>query len=191
VPGVVRALLEWWRIVLAAAAVLPVAAAGAVLLSRRRVAGGLRRAEAARRSRLEMAMLAGTVPWLWLIFTPLPAERAVLLVPLRDLAVQVVDDPPRAVAQIGGNLLVFAAVGAFGPMRWPVLAGVGRLLAGGAVASIAVETTQHALDIGRVWSIDDVLLNALGAALGGVATRRWWARPSARAAGAAGRPVAG
>jgi hypothetical protein len=191
VPGVVRAVLEWWRIVLAALAVLPVAAAGAVLLTRRRVAAGAARPDAARRSLLEMAMLAGTVPWLWLIFTPLPAERAVLLVPLRDLAVQVVDDPPRAVAQIGGNLLVFAAVGAFGPMRWPALAGVGRLLAGGAVASLAVETAQYALDIGRVWSVDDVLLNAAGAALGGALTRRWWARPSARAAGEVGRPVAG
>jgi glycopeptide antibiotics resistance protein len=105
--------------------------------------------------------------------------------------VQVVHDPPRAVAQMGGNLLVFAAVGALGPMRWPALAGLGRLLVGGAVASLVVETTQYALDIGRVWSVDDVLLNAAGAALGGALTRRWWARPPARATGEVGRPVAG
>jgi hypothetical protein len=191
VAGVVRAWLEWWRIVLAAGAVVPLAAAGAVLLTRRRVATGLPSPQARRRSALEMAMLAGTVPWLWLIFTPLPADRAVLVVPLRDLAVQVVDDPPRAVAQIVGNLLVFAAVGALGPVRWPALAGVARLVAFGAAAALAVETLQYALDLGRVWSVDDVLLNSTGAGLAGAASRRWWARPSARAAGEGRRPVAG
>jgi glycopeptide antibiotics resistance protein len=44
------------------------------------------------------------------------------------------------------------------------------------VLSAAIEITQYALDVGRVSSVDDVLLNATGALLAGLASRRWWAR---------------
>ncbi|MFC5925572.1 VanZ family protein [Micromonospora vulcania] len=52
--------------------------------------------------------------------------------------------------------------------------------------SLLVETLQYALDLGRISSVDDVLLNATGAALAGLLSRRWWARRSA----APERPVA-
>jgi glycopeptide antibiotics resistance protein len=42
-----------------------------------------------------------------------------------------------------------------------------------------IETAQYALALGRVSSVDDVLLNALGAGLAAVGSRRWWSRRAA------------
>jgi hypothetical protein len=126
------------------------------------------------RSAAEVGAVAGTLPWLWMVLTPKPATRGTHLIPLRDLAVQIAGDPGTAVAQIGGNLLVFAALGFFGPVRWAGLASLPRLLALAAAGSVAVEIAQYALDLGRVSSVDDVLVNALGAALAGALSRRWW-----------------
>jgi glycopeptide antibiotics resistance protein len=44
-----------------------------------------------------------------------------------------------------------------------------------ATASVTVEILQYGLDLGRVSSIDDVLLNAAGAGLAALASRRTWA----------------
>lgn len=41
-------------------------------------------------------------------------------------------------------------------------------------ASIAIETAQWALGLGRVCSIDDVLLNTLGAVPAALLSLRWW-----------------
>jgi glycopeptide antibiotics resistance protein len=60
------------------------------------------------------------------------------------------------------------ALGAFLPVRWTA----GTAVA--AAASTTVETLQHALDLGRVSSIDDVLLNTLGAVLAAQTSRHWW-----------------
>lgn len=126
------------------------------------------------RSAAEVGAVAGTLPWIWMILTPSDGPRRIHLIPLRDLAVQLTGDPGTAVAQVGGNLLVFAALGFFAPIRVPALASPLRLLALGAAGSIVVEVTQYVLDIGRVSSVDDVLLNALGAMLAGLASRPWW-----------------
>ncbi|MGN9764031.1 VanZ family protein [Micromonospora sp. SD12] len=120
--------------------------------------------------------MAGTVPWVWMILTPRPAPRQVDPVPLRDLADLPTGPPTTAVVQVVGNLLVFAALGFFAPVRVAALAGVGRLFLLGAAGSVLVEALQYALDLGRVSSADDVLLNATGAALAGLLSRRWWAR---------------
>ena len=85
--------------------------------------------------------------------------------------------------------------GAFGPgHRLGVAAGFGRHLHDAAVGrsaalgeqlnyavglaaagSLAVETLQYALELGRVSSIDDMLLNAAGATgMAGLVTRHWW-----------------
>jgi hypothetical protein len=117
-------------------------------------------------------LVAGTLPWLWMILTPEPLGTPRLsLVPLRDLATLA---PRDLIVQIGGNLLVFAALGALLPVRWPVGTGVVLLVA--ALASVTVEILQYALALGRVSSIDDVLLNALGAGLAGQLSRPWWRR---------------
>jgi len=60
--------------------------------------------------------------------------------------------------------------GRTGTVLWMVAAGA-------ASGSALVETLQWALDLGRVSSVDDVLLNTAGAVLAALATRRWWRSP--------------
>lgn len=126
-------------------------------------------------------MVAGTVPWLWMILTPDPSgTRRVSLVPLRDLPTLA---PGDLVVQVGGNLLVFAAAGFLLPVRWPV--GIGTVLVAAAGASTVVESLQYVLDLDRVSSVDDVLLNAVGASLAAALSRPLWRRsqPSERGDG--------
>jgi hypothetical protein len=155
---------RWGAVLVASAVGLPVAAALAALLA------VLRRPRPARYAVAEVFLVAGTLPWLWMILTPDPAgTRRVRPVPLRDLATLA---PRDALVQIGGNLLVFAALGALLPVRWR--AGTATVALVAAAASITVEVLQFALDLGRVSSTDDVLLNTLGAVLSAQATRAWW-----------------
>lgn len=48
-----------------------------------------------------------------------------------------------------------------------------RVAAIAAVGSVTVESLQYLLDLGRVASADDVLLNTCGAVLAALITRRW------------------
>ncbi|MFE9560431.1 VanZ family protein [Streptomyces sp. NPDC006487] len=138
-------------------------------LARRRRAAGA--ASAWRISLAEVGMVLGTLPFVWM--TMMPGSGAGIvpgrfsLVPLRDLVTM-------GPLGIGGNLLVFASLGFFAPMRWAALASAPRILALGAGCSVLVETAQYVLRLDRVSSVDDVLVNAAGAALAGLASRRWW-----------------
>jgi glycopeptide antibiotics resistance protein len=132
---------------------------------RRGVSAGL----AVRRAQATTAMAVWTLPWLILVLTPLDAPREVRLVPLRDLVEILADRPLTAFFQIVGNLLVFAAVGLGLGMGWQVR--FAYVVAAAAGMSIAVEALQYALALGRVSSIDDVLLNATGAGLAVLAAR--------------------
>jgi VanZ like protein len=153
-------------VVVITVAALPVAVLAVWVLARRR-----RGAAAWRMSLAEVGIVYGTVPWVWMIL--LPGGRAgdvagrVSLVPLRDLVTM-------SVGQIVGNLLVFAALGFFVPVRFVALASVPRILALAAGCSVLVETAQYVLRLDRVSSVDDVLLNAAGAGLAAFAARRWW-----------------
>ncbi|MGW1926189.1 VanZ family protein, partial [Streptomyces massasporeus] len=91
----------------------------------------------------------------------------VTLVPLSDLVTM-------GTLGIVGNLLVFASLGFFAPMRFAALASVRRILALGAGCSILVEAAQYVFRLDRVSSVDDVLVNATGAALAALASRHWW-----------------
>ncbi|RZT27301.1 VanZ like protein [Kribbella sp. VKM Ac-2569] len=128
-----------------------------------------------RRSVAEVGMVYGTVPWVWM--TMLPGSHAgevpgrFSLVPLRDLLTM-------SAGGIVGNLLVFAALGFFAPLRFPVLASIPRVLALGAGCSMLVEIAQYVLRLDRVSSVDDVLLNATGAGLAALLSRRWWRDPA-------------
>lgn len=153
----------WGRVVLAAVAAIPVAGLVAWWLAGRR---GWRAALC------DVGIVTGTAPWLWMILTPNGTGRSLNLVPLRDLAEQLADD--RVIEQFGGNLLVFAALGFLLPVRRPWFTRSYRILLVGAAASIAVETAQFALAIGRHSSVDDVLLNAAGAYLAGQLSRHLW-----------------
>jgi hypothetical protein len=152
-------------------AALPLAALTVWALARRRLAGGTTTAWAWRRSLAEVGIVYGTVPWVCM--TMLPGGQAgavpgrVSLVPLRDLLMM-------SAGQIVGNLLVFAALGFLAPLRFAALASVPRILALAASCSVLVETAQYVLRLDRVSSVDDVLLNAAGAGLAALATRRWW-----------------
>ncbi|MEV6494448.1 VanZ family protein [Actinoplanes sp. NPDC051633] len=147
---------------------LPLAALVVWALARVRRAAGV---SAWRLSLAEVGMVYGTVPFVWMTLMPGPGAGVVpgrvSLVPLWDLLVM----GPLGIA---GNLLVFAALGFFAPMRFAALASVPRILALGACCSVLVETAQYVLQLDRVSSVDDVLINAAGAVLAGLASRPWW-----------------
>lgn len=151
--------------------VLPIAALAVWALACRRSASGATSASAWRTSLAEVGIVYGTVPWVWM--TMLPGSRAgaipgrVSLVPLRDLLTM-------STGQVVGNVLVFAALGFFAPLRFAALTSVPRILAFAAGCSVLVETAQYVLRLDRVSSVDDVLLNAAGAGLAALASRRWW-----------------
>ncbi len=162
---------------------LPLAGLVVWVLARRRRAAGV--ASAWRMSLAEVGMVYGTVPFVWM--TMMPGSGAgtvperVSLVPLRDLVTM---GPLGIVA----NLLIFAPLGFFAPMRFAALASVPRVLALGAGCSILVETAQYVLQLDRVSSVDDVLVNATGAMLAALASRRWW-RSAAEVPSDQPRPV--
>jgi glycopeptide antibiotics resistance protein len=158
-------------------AVLPLAALAVWALARRRSVSGT--PQAWRMSLAEVGMVYGTVPWVWMIM--LPGSRAgevpgrVSLIPLRDLLTILLDGGPLTLAgQVVGNLVVFAALGFFAPVRFARLASVWRIVALAAGCSVLVEVAQYVLRLDRVSSVDDVLLNAAGAGLAALASRRWW-----------------
>jgi glycopeptide antibiotics resistance protein len=99
------------------------------------------------------------------------------LVPGRDLLTVAVAGLPTLTIQVAGNLLVFTALGFFGPVRSAALASVTRILALAAGGSVLIEAAQYVLRLDRVSSVDDVLLNAAGAGLAALASRRWWRTP--------------
>ncbi|MFB8777855.1 VanZ family protein [Streptomyces broussonetiae] len=156
-------------VVLMTLVTLPLAAlvAWALACWRRAAADG----SAWRTSLAEVGMVHGTVPFVWLTMMPGSGAGTVpgrlSLVPLRDL-------PTMGLLGITGNLLVFAALGFFAPTRFAALASVPRVLALGAGCSVLVEAAQYVLRLDRVSSVDDVLVNATGAVLAGLASRRWW-----------------
>jgi len=59
-------------------------------------------------------------------------------------------------------------------MRFAAPASVPRIFALGAGCSVLIETAQYVFQLDRVSSVDDVLVNATGAALAALASRRWW-----------------
>ncbi|WP_445270056.1 VanZ family protein [Streptomyces sp. DSM 41634] len=104
-----------------------------------------------------------------------------------------------AVRQLGGNLLLGVPFGVLLPVLLPPARGLLRVAAVTVCLMTLVELTQGALVTGRVFDIDDVILNTAGALLGylligrrlgrAVHPRRghWWhrwtrpRRPAARA----------
>ncbi|MEV4846338.1 VanZ family protein [Micromonospora matsumotoense] len=152
---------------------LPLAALAVWALARCRRAAGV--APVWRLSLAEVGMVYGTVPFVWMTLMPGAAAGLgpgrVSLVPLRDLVTM-------GPVGIGGNLLIFAALGFFAPVRFAALASMPRILALGAGCSVLVETAQYVLWLDRVSSVDDVLVNATGAVLAALASRHWWRTPA-------------
>lgn len=119
----------------------------------------------------DVGMVYGTAPWVWM--TLMPGDRPGLvhgrtsLVPFQDLI-------SMGALGIVGNLLVFAALGFFAPLRCAALASLPRIWVVAAGCSTVIEVAQYVLRLDRVSSVDDVLLNASGAGLAAMASRRWW-----------------
>ncbi|MFJ1709866.1 VanZ family protein [Kitasatospora sp. NPDC088346] len=156
-------------VVLVTLAAVPLALLVVWVLTRCRSAAGS--SSAWRMSLAEVGIVHGTLPFVWMTMmpgaSPGTAHGGVSLVPLQDL-------PTMGVVGIGGNLLVFASLGFFAPLRFVALASAPRVLALGAACSALIETAQYVLCLDRVSSVDDVLVNAVGAALAALASRRWW-----------------
>jgi hypothetical protein len=165
-------LAQWLPDLLVWLASIPVAALVAWLIARWRVRRGLQVREAWRRSLTEVGIVATTVPWLWMILTPLPEPGLVHLMPFSDLRGQFHHPPAYVVEQIGGNLLVFAGFGFLAPIRWHIRPQWIVLVA--TLGSATVETLQWTLHLGRVASVDDVLVNTVGALLAALCSRPWW-----------------
>lgn len=132
---------------------------------RRRLGQDPRRAR--RTATLEVGLAYGTAIPIWLTMLP-GGNREISLVPFRDMATM----PPY---EIVGNLLLLSAVGFLVPLRFRRLASVPRTALVAMAVSGAIETCQYLLPVGRVASVDDVILNTVGAAVAAVVSRPWWA----------------
>ena len=170
-PGPQDWIERYEVVVLVTLVALPFAALTMWGLVRRRRHAGRTTSSAWRKSLAEVGILYGTLPWLWLTMLPAGSGHAVhgsvSLVPLEDLATM-------PTYQIAGNLLVFVALGFFGPLRFAVLRSIPRILALAATCSVLIEAAQYVLGLGRVSSVDDVLLNTLGAGLAASVCWVWW-----------------
>lgn len=93
--------------------------------------------------------------------------------PFAEINRSLADGSLRSLAQVVGNALLFVPFGILVPLSFPRLSIVTAVLAA-AAASAAVELFQLTHLAGRMFDIDDVMLNVAGALLGGllVATAR-------------------
>jgi VanZ family protein len=171
---------RWIPTVLVSIAAIPVAVAASLILGRWRIRRGVAPADATRTAWTEVGIVATTVPWIWMILTPLAGPGRVYLIPFVDLENQFQHEPLWLLMQIGGNLLVFAGFGFLAPIRWPI--GIGWVIVIAGLASASVESLQYLLHLGRVASVDDVLVNTIGAGLAAACSLRLVV-PVARPAG--------
>ncbi|MFC8294791.1 VanZ family protein [Streptomyces sp. NPDC057242] len=72
-----------------------------------------------------------------------------------------------------GNMLLLVPFGAALSFIWSAPRRTFKVALTTSVISLAVEATQYSLSLGRVSSIDDVLLNTIGATAGALLVRRW------------------
>lgn len=167
---------------------LPLGALVILWLVRRRTRRGWSPSWAWRATVAEVFLVVGTAPWLWMIMTPTSGPRGLQLIPLHDL--QAVLTGEDSVVQVVGNLLAFAALGFLLPIRFRL---ADAMWVPGVVAlvvtslSLLFEVLQFTMRLGRVASIDDILLNTVGAVLAALASARWWRSRAPR--GSSGRAV--
>lgn len=77
--------------------------------------------------------------------------------------------------QLAGNLVLLVPVAVLVPLRVRWFDGLGKIVIGGLLTALVIETVQFFAIAGRVASTDDVVLNTLGATLGGVLVcTSWW-----------------
>ncbi|MEW1904205.1 MULTISPECIES: VanZ family protein [unclassified Streptomyces] len=111
-------------------------------------------------------------------------ENRISAVPFREIldasAHADVDLSDVAAVNLVGNVLLLVPFGAAAAFVWPGRRRVLKTALTAAALSLTVEVAQYALSLGRVTSVDDVLLNTSGAALGAFLVRRWTRTTRAR-----------
>ena len=163
----------WTGYVLAWMALFPLALAVAWVVAQARIDRGRMPGRAWGRSLAEVGIAYGTLPGVGLTLLPGSDVGAsgggVSLEPFADL-------PTMSTVQVVGNLLIFAALGLLGPLRFRWLASLPRVTLLAGACSTAIEVAQHELALGRVSSVDDILLNTAGAGLAALLSWPWWSR---------------
>lgn len=110
----------------------------------------------------------------YLVFSPRtqPVER-MLLQPGNDVRTALRAEYGDALpwVQLVGNVLLLLPLGALVPLRVRRLDTLGKVAVAGLLVSCAIELTQFLVLSGRVASTDDVVLNTIGATLGGLLAR--------------------
>ena len=122
-----------------------------------------------------------------LTLKPSPASVGIAHTNLRPGAtIRLYLDQPsvrQAVLQIGGNIAIGIPFGLLLPIIWPRARGLLRVVAITSLVILLVELTQHFFIEGRSFDVDDIILAALGAALGYLPLGRLlsrWAHPRHR-----------
>ncbi|WP_344646726.1 VanZ family protein [Cryptosporangium japonicum] len=92
--------------------------------------------------------------------------------PFAEINRSLADGSLRSLAQVVGNALLFVPFGILVPHSFPRLSIVTAVLAA-ATASAVVELVQLTHIAGRMFDIDDVILNVAGALFGGLLVATW------------------
>jgi glycopeptide antibiotics resistance protein len=100
-----------------------------------------------------------------------PRDYAPQLVPFEGMAGELKHSPVEYLAELSGNVLLFAPLGFLLPLLIPAIRRWWQALAVGAGVSLLIELYQLAWPGVRKASVNDLLMNALGAVLGFAALR--------------------
>jgi glycopeptide antibiotics resistance protein len=101
-----------------------------------------------------------------------PSDHGPQLVPFEGIVGELTDSPVQRLAELFGNVVLFAPLGILLPLLVPAIRRWWQVLAVGAGVSLLIELYQLAWPGVRKASVDDLLMNALGAVLGFAALRR-------------------
>lgn len=115
----------------------------------------------------------------YLVLSPQPAIPEQVRLPLGDdfsMALRARPGDSLPWVQLAGNLVLLLPLGSLVPLRVPRFDNVGRIAIGGLAVSTMIELVQFLAVSGRVASTDDIVLNTLGAAIGGLLVRPPWRR---------------
>jgi len=112
------------------------------------------------------------LPISWSLWTSgWPADYRPQLVPFEGILQELEWTPLETLAELSGNVLLFAPLGFLLPLLVPTMRRWWQALAVGTGVSLLIELYQLAWPGVRKASVDDVLFNALGALLGFAALR--------------------
>jgi glycopeptide antibiotics resistance protein len=92
--------------------------------------------------------------------------------PFAEINRSLADGSLRSLAQVVGNALLFAPFGLLAPVSFPRLRIITAVFVA-ALASATVELVQLTHIAGRMFDIDDVILNVAGACVGGLLVGIW------------------